>query len=150
MSNDTAARRVVVAGFGPVGRAVTQGLEGAGLEVTIVDLNAQTIATQQRLGKDAVRGDISEPAVLEQARVTGADALILTIPDEESSLRACSQVRQAAPDIFIAIRTNHVSNAMRARQAGADHVTIEEIITAESMQQAVMRKLVAGHDNPDE
>ena len=76
--------------------------------------------------------------------MTTADALILTMPDEEASLRACIMAREQAPAIFIAMQTNHVSNAMHAVKGGADHVTIEEIVTAESTQRAVMLKLVGG------
>ena len=139
---ESSKHRTVVAGFGPVGRAVTHALENAGFHVTIVELNPQTVRTQADLGKHVVPGDISETAVLEAAGIRSAHAFILTIPDEEASLNACRQVRRMAPDIFIAVRTNHISNAMRATRQGADHVTIEEVITAQSMQEAVIARLM--------
>ena len=141
-------RRVVVAGFGPVGRTVTQALESAGFGVTIVELNPQTVRTQTQLGKHVVKGDISETAVLETAGIRTAHALILTIPDEEASLSACRRVRHMAPDIFIAVRANHISNGMRATKMGADHVAVQEVITAQSMQEAVMARLVGEGGRP--
>ena len=61
---------------------------------------------------------------------------------EEVSLSACRRGRHLAPDIFIVVWVNHISNAMRATKAGADHVAIQEVITGQSMQEAVMARLV--------
>ena len=141
-STESVERRVIVAGFGPVGRAVVQMLEAAGIRVTIVEQNSETVKTQSDLGKSTVLGDISDPQVLRQAGVADAAALILTIPDEQASFRACAEARRVKPGIFIAVRTNHVSGAMRAKQQGADHVTVQEVVTAESMRQAVRLHLV--------
>ena len=134
-------RNVIVVGFGPVGRAVTETLENADVRVILVETNAQTVATRKKLGKPVVHGNICDTHVLEQAGLASADALILTIPDEEASIRACRTVRQMAPHIYICVRVNHLSHSMQATEAGADHVTVQELVTAESMQQAVIRKL---------
>jgi len=132
-------RRVVVAGFGPVGRVVAEQLRGAGVEVTIIDMNERTIATQSGLGLRAVLGDASDPAVLTAAGIAEADALILAIPNEDAAVKACGEARKLAPSLFIAARTNFVSRGLLATKAGADHVTIEELVTAEAMRKAVVK-----------
>jgi Trk K+ transport system NAD-binding subunit len=132
-------RHVVVAGFGPVGRCVTEQLLGGGVEVTIIDLNPRTIETQHALGLRAILGDVSDPAVLKAAGIERADALILTVPNEDAAVRACAAARGLAPKVFIAARTNFVSRGLLAAKAGADHVTIEELVTAEAMRDAVVR-----------
>ena len=132
-------RRMIVAGFGPVGRVVVDNLRAAGVRVTIVDLNKETIRTQSQLGEAIIFGDVSDRQTLETARIDRADALILTIPDEEAVVRACDVARRMAPKLFIAARVNHISSGMRARAAGADEVTVEELVTAETMQHAVIR-----------
>jgi Trk K+ transport system NAD-binding subunit len=140
--------RAIVAGYGPVGRAVTEELEQSGLAVTIVEANPETVRRQCDLGRTAFYGNAADPGVLLAAGVQEADALILTIPDEEAAMEACKEARRLVPKIFIAVRTNHVSNAMRATQAGADHVTIEEVVTAHAMQQAVTHHLASRKDRP--
>jgi CPA2 family monovalent cation:H+ antiporter-2 len=143
-------RRVIVAGFGPVGRAVTERLEQAGIEVRVIELNGATVDRQARLGRSAIEGDVADPEVLTEAGLADADALILTIPDEESSFRACGTARQLKPGVYIAVRVNHPSGAMLAAQAGADHVTIEELVTAEAMRQAVLDGICPpGRDDGD-
>lgn len=131
-------RRVIVAGFGPVGRVITEQLRAQGVQVVIIDMNSSTIATQQRQGHRAVLGDVTDPAVLTAADIAHADALILAVPNEDSAVAACAQARRLAPKIFIAARTNFVSRGMLASKAGADHVTVEEIVTAQAMRDAVV------------
>lgn len=137
------ARYVVIAGFGVVGRALADRLEVAGVPFCVVDLNPATVETQRRLGRNAVYGDITNHEVLTSANVEAADAVLLTIPDDEATLRACREIRHVAPDAFIAARTSFLSKAMVAAQQGADHVTIEEVATAEAMARQVMDRLTA-------
>ncbi|MCW5764539.1 MAG: NAD-binding protein, partial [Phycisphaeraceae bacterium] len=137
------ARYVIIAGFGVVGRALADRLEVAGVPFCVVDLNQNTIATQRKLGRRAVYGDVTNTEVLHSAGIDQADAVLVTIPDDEATLRACAVIRQARPSAFIAARTSFLSKAMAAAQQGADHVTIEEVATAEAMARQVMDRLAA-------
>ena len=132
---------VIIAGFGVVGRSIADRLEVADRAFCIVDLNPATVETQRRLGRNAVYGDISNPEVLEGVGIEHAAAVVLTIPDDEATLRACRVIRTLSPHIFIAARTSFLSKAMAAQQLGADHVTVEEVATAETMARHVMDKL---------
>lgn len=134
-------RHVVVAGFGVVGRAVCERFDTLGVVYTIIDFNPSTVSTQGALGRRVVFGDISNPEVLETAGVRSADAVILTIPDEDAVLRACEAVRAMNPSTFISARTNFLSKGMMASRLGADHVTVEELATAESMAHEVITQL---------
>lgn len=132
---------VIVAGFGLVGRAVVDRLQIAEIPYTIVELNPGTVRKQGSLGRAIVYGDISNPEVLESAGVRTADAIIITIPDDDAILVACQAIRAIAPNIFIAARTSFLSNAFLAANAGADHVTVAEVATAEAMAKQVMQQL---------
>ena len=61
-----------------------------------------------------VFGDIANRDVLESAGVHTAEAVILTIPDDEAVLRACRVIREINPTIFIAARTSYLSRAIAA------------------------------------
>lgn len=119
-----------------------QRLDEEGVSITIIDTNPQTNERQSELARTVVTGDVADPAVLKQAGVDSADALILAIPDEVAAVRACAVARELNPDIFIAARTNFVSQGLLATEAGADHVVIEEIVTAEAMEKAVVHRLL--------
>lgn len=134
-------KHVVIAGFGIVGRSVADRLEIQRVPFIIVDLNQATIETQRSLGRNAVYGDISNPTVLESVDVEHAEAVVLTIPDDEATLRACRTIRALSPHLFIAARTSFLSKAIAAMQHGADHVTVEEVATAETMARQVIEQL---------
>lgn len=146
-------RRVVLAGYGLVGRFVAEQLDKMGIGYTIVELNPQTVQRQTNFKKDIIYGDISNPEVLENAGVRTADAVIITIPDDDAVIRACESVRRISPDVFIAVRNNFLSQAMLASQAGANHVTVEEMATAQAMAVAIGKefgKLVPAAPKVDE
>lgn len=137
------ARHVIVAGYGPVGRALVERLDKLGVSSTIVELNPRTVAKQSLVGRRIVYGDISNPDVLEQAGLSRAQAVCLTIPDDDAVMRACAAIRAQAPQVFIAARTNYLSQGIRAQQLGADHVTVEEVAAAHAMEREVVAKLQA-------
>jgi CPA2 family monovalent cation:H+ antiporter-2 len=139
----------IIAGFGPVGRAVADTLEKRGVIVTVIELNPRTVEKQHAMGRSIVYGDAGNPEVLHKAGLDRAEAIVLTMPDEEAVLRACRVIRQNKPEIFIAARLNVLSKALQAMQQGADHTVVEELATAEAMAKQVILKLeqrAAGED----
>jgi Kef-type K+ transport system membrane component KefB len=135
---------VIIAGFGPIGRAVAEHLESEGRAYTVVEMNASTVKRQTALGRSVVYGDASNPDVLRSAGVESASAVILTIPDDGAMLRAVRAVRVIAPEVFIAARANFMSKALQAKQLGANYVVAEEVATAEAMAQQVAAALGGG------
>lgn len=133
--------RAIVAGFGVVGRMVALELERQGMNVTIIEMNLNTIKKQLDLDKKVVYGDVRDPDTLTRAGIDKTDVLVLAVPNEEDAVNACRIARELNPDIFIAARTNFVSKGMLATQAGADCVIVEEIVTAQAMQEAVIEAL---------
>lgn len=142
-------RHVLVAGYGLVGRAVADRFRPSGISVTIIELNPKTVRDQQERGRSIVYGDIANPEVLETAGIHRADALILTIPDEEAVLSSCRVARQMNPQIFIVARTNVVSKGFLAKGLGADVAVIEELAAAEAMERIVGERLKKWKDRDD-
>lgn len=117
-----------------------------GVDCTIIELNPATIQEQSRRGRPVVFGDVGNLEVLESAGIGNADALILSIPDEEAVLRACAVARRRAPGIFIAARTRVVSKRADLMQAGADSITVDETSAAPEMLRAVIDRIGPGAD----
>jgi CPA2 family monovalent cation:H+ antiporter-2 len=136
-------RHVIIAGFGPGGRGLADRLEVMKVPYVIVDLNPTTIQRQARAGRQVVFGDIANPDVLEAAGLPQADAVIVTIPDDEAALRAVQAVRQAAPDVFIGVRTQFLSGMMRALELGATEVVVAEVAVALALDRDMMRAFSA-------
>jgi len=141
---------VVIAGYGPMGRCIADKLDEMGIPFTIVELNPATVKEQSHHGMPIIFGDVGNVRVLESAGITDADALVLTIPDEEASLRACVAARRRVPDIFIATRARVVSKQAGFVEVGADNVTVDEIAAAEAMLAAVVPRIGVSEKQPGE
>lgn len=132
-----ATPKVIVAGFGVVGRAVVDRIERDGARAVVIEMNTNTVEKQQRRGRKIVFGDVSDPEVLISAGVHDASALILTVPDDAAVLRACTVARAKNPGLFIVARTSYLSRGMRAMSEGASSIVVEEMVTAEAMEKVV-------------
>lgn len=132
---------IIIAGFGVVGRNLAEHFAARGIPYVVVELNPATVRKQTQLGRRTVFGDVSNPDVLMSAGVDTAEAIVLTIPDDEATVRACRQVRELNKDVFIAARTSFLSKAIAATSVGADHVTVEELVTAQDMAKQVVDRI---------
>lgn len=137
------AKKVIIAGYGPVGRALADQLSKLGVPFTVIDANPATARTQERLGISVLCGDTTNPDVLRAAGIETAAAIAITIPDGDDAVRACAAARSLASDIHIAARTTFLFQGFGALRAGANSITVEEIATAQAMAREVAAQ-VAG------
>ena len=132
--------RVIIGGFGPIGRAAAEHLDKAGIHTTIIELNEKTVRTNKALGRRMVYGDLSKSEVLESAGVRSAQALILTSPDENANMRACQVGRTMNAGMCIVTRMNHLGNGLRAKSLGADAIVVEEVAAAQAMERIIAER----------
>jgi CPA2 family monovalent cation:H+ antiporter-2 len=142
ISQEPVARRpgpfVIIGGFGQVGRAIGRALDDSHIFFSIVEMNAETARRQLLDGREVVYGDVANTEVLETAGLEFANALVLTMPDEPSVLRACAAARRKRAGIFIAVRMGMASHGRAASELGADVVIAEELEAAKALQAALM------------
>ena len=134
--------RVIVIGYGPVGRTLCRILRDNGLEPVVIEMNIDTIRQLQSDGIRAVYGDAAQPDILDHAGITDAEGLLITA----SSLPYSSVVRAARelnPRIRIVTRSVYLKETDALRHAGADAVFAGEGETALAMTAYVMRELGA-------
>ena len=98
--------RWVVCGHGRFGRELTQDLRAEGLELTIIDLVADTGA-----GPATIVGDASEPAVIARADLERAVGLIAGTDNDTTNLSLIAAARRINPALFIAARQNRPASA---------------------------------------
>lgn len=108
------AQRIVLAGFGDSGRAVYDALSGSGSRLTVLDI--------ERTDQVDVVGDAREPAVLEEAGIEEADALVLTVADDTTAIFTTLIARELHPDLRIVVRANEEGDVEKLYRAGADYV----------------------------
>jgi trk system potassium uptake protein TrkA len=85
---------LVVIGGGTIGYELTKALLNAGHEVLLIEKDSKKAMDEaERFGAAVLRGDGSEPSILEEAGVARADVLIATTGSDEDNLAACQLVR---------------------------------------------------------
>jgi Trk K+ transport system NAD-binding subunit len=101
----------VVGGGGEVGRKVAELLRAVGEEVRLID---RTPGPEVDLV-----GDVMDLKLLEQAGVREAQAVILALNTDASTLFATVILKDLAPEVPVIARVNHSDNVERIHRAGA-------------------------------
>jgi CPA2 family monovalent cation:H+ antiporter-2 len=135
----------IIVGYGPVGRVVDALLRDTGLETVIVDLNMDTIASLIRQGRAAIFGDASRPEILDDAGITRAVHLVVTLPHSSSRTLLVLAARERNPAIEITVRTRYLREREALTQAGANTTVSEEGEAGIALARHVMRR--RGVDN---
>jgi len=110
----TEHERIVIAGLGEVGRAARAVVEAAGVEVVTIDVDDHE-------GVDVV-GDAGSRAVLVEAGVEDAGAIIVCVPDDSTALLATVLAESINPDVEVLVRVSDSDTSPKALSAGADYV----------------------------
>ena len=106
--------RIVIAGFGEVGRAAKAVIDDATIDTVTID-------SEDRTGVDFV-GDASSKGVLQDVGIADAGAIIVALPDDSAGLLATVQARSLNDDIEILVRLSDTDATRKALSAGADYV----------------------------
>jgi len=106
--------RVIIAGFGEVGRAAESVVEDAGIEAVTVDLEAGE-------GVDIV-GDATTEEVLREAGIEDAGAIIVGLPDDSTALLTTVTARSLSATVEVLVRVHDTDATEKALSGGADYV----------------------------
>ena len=102
----------LIAGGGEVGRKVAQLLSDCGEQTFVVDIRPGP-------GVD-LAGNVLDTQVLKQAGVENAQAVILALAADSTTLFSTVIVKDLAPEVPVIARVNSASNVERIYGAGAD------------------------------
>jgi CPA2 family monovalent cation:H+ antiporter-2 len=155
--------RTILIGYGPIGKIVHKLLLDRGAEVTVIDLNLDTVRQLRNAGQSALYGDVLRSGTLIDAGVETAGSLILSA-DIEDAAELIAQARLLNPELRVLARCAHLRDAPALRRAGATIVAageaevgvafVEAVTAADQMncneaadrREAIRRRL---YDDPD-
>jgi len=131
-------RLAVVIGYGPVGRTVNRLLRDAGLRTVIIDMNMDAVNEANRSGQQAIYGDGTREAILEQAGVERASHLVVTLPQSDGAGIIISSARNLNPHVRILVRARYLGERKRLEEAGASAAVFEEGEAAVALARLVL------------
>ena len=117
---------VIIIGYGPAGRQVSDALQNNGLTPGIIELNPDAIRRARGTGLHIHIGDAADTEVLTHAGVPHARAVIVTVPDPRTARNITAAVRTLAPRAFLLVRSRYQRACQDLQEAGATTVVDEE------------------------
>jgi len=141
--------RVVVIGYGPVGKTLARLLRDNRIDPVVVELNMDTVRRLEDDGVRALYGDAMHREVLEHAGVGKAVGLILSSSTMHGGKETIRLARDINPDVFILARTTYLREVAEMRAAGADSVFSGEGEVALAMTESLLHRLGATPDQVD-
>jgi CPA2 family monovalent cation:H+ antiporter-2 len=137
---------IIVIGYGPAGRQVSEALQQNGLAPGIIELNPAIIHRDADAGLHIHIGDATSTEVLIHAGVPDARAVIVTIPDPRAAHDITAAVRALAPATHLLVRSRFQRSSKDLEGAGASTVVDEEITVGRLLAHEALTSLELGQD----
>jgi CPA2 family monovalent cation:H+ antiporter-2 len=137
-ADDGDKSRVVIIGFGRVGRLVAEMLTAHGRRYLAVDSSIDTVAACRKEGIPIRYGDVARAELLDRLNLGHATALVLTMDDPVLSVRVTRKVRAWCPDLTIVARARDPAHAAELYRAGATDAVPETLESSLQLSEAVL------------
>jgi CPA2 family monovalent cation:H+ antiporter-2 len=124
---ESARGRIIIAGFGRVGRQLAKLLSAQGLEFVAFENDARLVAQLRAEGFPVYFGDASRSELLRRVDAGAAPAIVLTMDHAASALHAVRGIRRAFPLVPLYARSRDEKHARALKQAGATIVVPETL-----------------------
>lgn len=110
--------RILLAGYGRIGENMARGLDEAGMEYAVIDIDSERIAAARKLGRVCIHGDASNPVVLATAGINNISVMAVTFPDPVAVVNAAKTALELNPKIKVVARVHREREARDLRELG--------------------------------
>jgi len=124
------SQHLVIIGFGRNGRNVARAARQAGITYAILDVDPDKVRLGRKQKEKIFFGDASYASVLQQAFISKALVVAVSIADLPTTFRIIESVRILNPGAYMIVRTRYAESMEDLFKAGADEVIPEEIETS--------------------
>ncbi len=138
---------IVLCGVGPMGRRVAREFRDTGHGFVVVELDEDAL---KRLARDLggeppyIVGDATDNAVLKEAGIDRARALVACLTNDQDNLFVAISARALNPDIRVISRAREDASVDKLQLAGADHVVQVNKIGGMRLASETIRPEVTG------
>jgi CPA2 family monovalent cation:H+ antiporter-2 len=132
------APRVVIAGFGRVGRTVADMLEVHRIPYIAVDSDADMVAQQRARGRPVYFGDMTRTELLHHMGLETARALVVTVTDRQVADALVAAARRERSDLLVVARARDAEHAAQLYAVGATDAVPETIEASLQLAEAVL------------
>ncbi|WP_062343938.1 cation:proton antiporter [Novosphingobium sp. CCH12-A3] len=130
--------RVVVMGFGRVGRLIAEMLTVHKAAWLGIDSDPGIVRNARKDGLPVLFGNVDSEAAIARLGLDDAKAMILTMDEPVLILRMVKRLRSAHPDLPIIVRARDATHAAALYKAGASHAVPETLESSLQLSEAVL------------
>jgi trk system potassium uptake protein TrkA len=135
--------KIIIAGAGEVGFHLAKLLSYESQEITLIDLNKDSLAyADTHLDIKVIKGDATSISVLKDARILNSDLFISVTSSETSNITACVLAKQLGAKRTIA-RISNPEFINHKDEVGFTKFGIDELISPESLAAAEIELLLS-------
>jgi CPA2 family monovalent cation:H+ antiporter-2 len=135
---EDATDRVVLIGFGRVGRLVADMLIAHKRAFIAVDSDIDNVAACCGTGVPIIFGDVSRPELVDRLQLGHASALVLTMDNPVLAVAITKKVRAWCPSLTIVARARDAAHAAELYRAGATDAVPETLESSLQLSEAVL------------
>lgn len=135
---EASSGRVLVVGFGRVGRLVGEMLTRHDLPWIAIDRDPRLVEQGRRAGHRVYYGDAARVELLERCGLAAARAVVVTMDAPEAAEAVVATAREHRPDITIVARARDARHAKRLYELGATDAVPETIEASLQLSEAVL------------
>jgi len=137
---------LIIIGFGVNGRNVARAARVAGIPYAIIEMNPETVRSEQAQGEPIYYGDSTQEAVLHHANIKDAKIVVAGINDPTATRRITEIIRRLNPKVCLIVRTPYLQEMKPLYELGADEVIPEEFETSVEIFTRVLTKYLIPRD----
>jgi len=137
---------LIIIGFGVNGRNVARAARVSGIPYAIIEINPETVRSEQAQGEPIYYGDSTQEAVLQHANIKDARIVVAAINDPTATRRITEIIRRLNPEVHLIVRTRYLQEVKPLYELGADEVIPEEFETSVEIFTRVLAKYFIPRD----
>ena len=135
---DDGQSRVIIVGYGRVGKLVTEMVTIHKLPILVIDDNANLVAREREAGTPITYGDATRPEFLRRCGLAEARALVVTVNIPRVVEAVVKAARAERADLTIVARARDAAHASKLYEAGVTDAVPETIEASLQLSEAVL------------
>jgi CPA2 family monovalent cation:H+ antiporter-2 len=129
---------VLIAGFGRVGKLVSELLTAHKIPFVAVDGDARLVAEERKAGAPIYWGNAADPDLLRRCGVARARGLVVTMDAPQAVERVVSAARTERQDLVIVARARDAQHARHLYELGASDAIPETIEASLQLSESLL------------
>ncbi len=135
---ETNEARVIIAGFGRVGRLIGTMLEEHNIPYIAIDTDPQVVASERKLGKPIYYGDAARPEFLRRCHIANMQVIAVTMDQPKKVEDVTVAARAERADIKIIARARDDRHAVKLYGLGVTEAVPETIEASLQLGESVL------------